>query len=228
MMEVKAVIFDLDGTLVRSKHDYAAMTRGITDVFRGLGFSEEFLGQRRKVWEITRGGVESIEKLGFNHERSLEIQLMVNKALNDAELKAIETVEPMPNVHHVLNEIRERGMGMGVATRSGRPYAEECLKVTSLSEFFPVVLARDEVEHPKPDPRHLLEVVEALKVDPENVVYVGDTTTDFTTAKAANIDFLGFPTNEEWGKRLVEAGCEHLIADLSEILEVIEGGLPLN
>jgi phosphoglycolate phosphatase len=125
----------------------------------------------------------------------------------------------------MLHTIKERGLKVGIATRAGGAYAKRCLEITGLIDYIDAFLARDEVEHAKPDPRHLLQVVCDLGTSPHRVVYIGDTTTDLTTAVAADIAFIGYAGNEEWVKRMKESGCDTFISDLRGVVEMIEGGL---
>jgi len=225
MKPLEAVIFDLDGTLVRSRHDYREMSRRVEAIFRNAGVRDSELGQPRRVWQIIRRGEEGLNELGLSETERKRVHTQITEALNAVELLALDSVELIPGALEVLQSIRERGLRIGVATRAGSPYAEKCLEITGLADYVDAHLARDEVEHPKPDPRHLLLVVEALGVSPENVIYVGDTTTDLSTAVAAGIVFIGFAASEEWVKRMKEAGCDVFVSDLREVVEIIDGGL---
>lgn len=225
MKPLEAVIFDLDGTLVRSRHDYREMSRRVEAIFRNAGVRDSELGQPRRVWQIIRRGEEGLNELGLSETERKRVHTQITEALNAVELLALDSVELIPGALEVLQSIRERGLRIGVATRAGSPYAEKCLEITGLADYVDAHLARDEVEHPKPDPRHLLQVVEAIGVSPEKVIYVGDTTTDLSTAVAAGIVFIGYAGSEEWVKRMKEAGCDAFVSDLREVVEIIDGGL---
>jgi phosphoglycolate phosphatase-like HAD superfamily hydrolase len=67
--------------------------------------------------------------------------------------------------------------------------------------------------------------VDDLGTSPQKVVYIGDTTTDLTTAMAADIAFIGYAGNEEWVKRMKESGCDAFISDLRGVVEMIDGGI---
>ncbi len=222
MREVKAVIFDLDGTLVRSRLDYREMTRRVREILMSEGVHESVLNRQRRIWETIRGGVDSLKALGLSSERVLDAIGRINEALNTIELQSLDTVEPMRGAHEALMLIKDRGLRIGVATRACREYAERSLKTTGLADYVDILLARDEVEHPKPDPRHILQIVDALDASLENTIYIGDTMTDLETAMAANIAFIGFISNDEWAGRLREAGCEIFISDLKEIINIID------
>ena len=89
-------------------------------------------------------------------------------------------------------------------------------------DYIEKIVARDDVSHPKPDPRHLLSVISLLQVEPKSTLYVGDTITDLITAKSANVRFIGYKRNEVRAKQLMESGCKFIIEDLLEIVEIAE------
>jgi len=223
MGPISAVIFDLDGTLIRSRHDYREMARRAEAILVNEGVPEEELDEPRKVWQIIRGGLEALGCLGLPSERVKRTLQRINEALNSVELLSLDSVEPVPGAQEALNLIKVRGIRIGIATRAGRPYAERSLEAAGLSGYVDAILARDEVEHPKPDPRHLLQLVGSLGASSERTLYVGDTTTDLTTARAAGIEFVAFAGDGDWVARLREAGCDSFISDIREIVEVIDG-----
>lgn len=225
MKAIEAVVFDLDGTLVRSKHDYREMLRRVEAVLRDAGVPDEVLSEPGTVRRIIRSGEEGLEELGLTGAERRRTYRRITEALNTVELLALESVEPMTGAREMLHAIKERGLKVGIATRAGGAYAKRCLEITGLIDYVDAFLARDEVEHAKPDPRHLLQVVDDLGTSPQKVIYIGDTTTDLTTAMAADISFIGYAGNEEWVKRMKESGCDAFISDLRGVVEMIDGGL---
>ena len=221
-MKLEAVIFDLDNTLVDSRHDYREMSKRLREVFEERGLWQEDPENPRKIWEIVRGGIEGIRDLGLSEAESRELMDDVNDALTAAELSALDTVKPMPHAVETLDALKKMGLKVGIATRSGAAYARRCVEKTGLAPFVDAMLARDEVDSPKPSPDHLLQVVDMLESTPDRVVYIGDSTTDLTTAGAAGITFLGFWWSDERATRMKEAGCRDFVRDLKEILDFIE------
>ncbi len=222
MGPINAVIFDLDGTLIMSRHDYREMARRVEAILVDEGAPEDELDEPRKVWQIIRGGLEVLGELGMPFERVKQILQRINEALNSVELLSLDSVEPVPGAQEALNLIKARGVRIGIATRAGRPYAERSLESAGLSRYVDALLARDEVEHPKPDPRHLLQLVGSLGASRESTIYVGDTTTDLMTARAAGIEFVAFVGDGDWVARLREAGCGSFISNIREIVDVVD------
>jgi HAD superfamily hydrolase (TIGR01509 family) len=224
---VEAVVFDLDGTLIQSRHDGKEMRRRIEDILVGAGVPASELNMSLRVWEILKNGGSALERMGQHPERVAQTMSRLTEAINEVELGVVESVKPMTHAHEVLEKLRGLGMKIGIATRSCNAYAIKSLELTDLARYVDVLLARDDVEHPKPDPRHLLQVVSALRASVCSAVYVGDSSTDLETAGGAGIVFFGFFRSEERGKRLKRAGCEILVDDLRRIVELVEGGLNL-
>ena len=220
MGRYKAVVFDLDGTLQDSKIDYQKMTERVREILIREGIPQNALGDRRAVYLIIRGGEDSLLELGVRGERVQAVLDLMTEAMNATELEAADGVEPKPNALQTLEVLRQNGVLLGIATRSHRVYAEKCLAKMGMREYMLGVLARDDVPFPKPDPRHLFETIALLDVDPGDVLYVGDTTTDLETARAAEIDFVGYKRDEAWGQRLMDAGCEVMAEDLLEVAEI--------
>ncbi|MBS7637968.1 HAD family hydrolase [Candidatus Bathyarchaeota archaeon] len=227
-MLFEAVIFDLDGTLIISKVDYGEMRRRVSRILIDAGVPGDLLTSSLRIWEIISAGEGVLRGEGMPDGEWMQLIERINQELNDVELAALETVMPAPHAEEALRRLKGMELLVGVATRSCRAYADKSLELTGLRGFVDALVARDDVEHPKPDPRHLLKAVEALGSSPDRVIYVGDTTTDFKTAIDAGINFVGYVGNEEWGRRLREAGCQLLIDDLRDVIKIVAGrGRPL-
>jgi len=221
MGRYKAVVFDLDGTLQDSKIDFQRMTERVREILIREGIPESSLGDRRAVYLIIRGGGDSLLELGVRDDRVQTVLHLMTEAINETELEATDSVEPRRNALQTLESLHRNGILLGIATRSHRAYAERCLAEMGMRHYIRGLLARDDVPFPKPDPRHLFETIALLEVDPGDVLYVGDTTTDLETARAAEVDFVGYKRDETWGQRLLDAGCGLLAEDLLEVAEMV-------
>ena len=221
-MRLKAVIFDLDGTLIDSKIDYERMAGKIRVVLAEAGVPEEHLTDRRKIYQIIRGGDKVLTEMGVDPKKRPAITSEMERIMNQTELEGAHLSKPMRNSAETLRALKERGLGIGIATRGCREYAAESMRLTGLTGYVDKCLARDDVPYPKPDARHLLDVLSHLGAKPGEVFYVGDTPTDLETANAANVEFIGYKRDEEWGKRLLEAGCKRMVDDLIDLVFIAE------
>jgi HAD superfamily hydrolase (TIGR01509 family) len=222
MAQVKAVVFDLDGTLIESHHDYDEMARRVKLILEETGVPTNTLSQQGRIWEIIQGGMRSLQELGLPPERIKGVLDRIDEALNKVEISSVGSVELKPGATELLEHLRERGIKIGIATRSCGEYVRMSMEASRLAEYFDIVLARDEVEFPKPDPRHLLQVLEELNATPQSSMFVGDTETDQRTARAAGIPFIGIPSSENWRKRMEGKEGSVLVSTLTEIIEIIK------
>ena len=220
-MRFKAVVFDLDGVLIDSQLDYRRMREAIRGLLREAGVElEGFDGL--KIWEMLNLAHHRYIEQGGGEADWRRLMKRIDEALSQIEVEALPRVKMNPEAPEVLETLRARGLKIGVATRSCRLYAERSLERVGLRRYIDALLARDDVPHPKPDPGHLLAVIELLKVDPSEALYIGDTTTDLETARRAGVPFLGFLTQTEWSRRLLEEDCQ-VIENLGELLNYLEG-----
>lgn len=221
-MRLKAVVFDLDGTLVDSTIDYERMAGLIRAVLTEAGVPEEHLTDRRKIYQIIRGGDRVLAEMGVDAAKRPNINSEMERIMNQVELEGAHLAKPMRNSVETLHALKARGLGIGIATRGCGEYATVSMRLTGIHGYVDKSLARDQVPHPKPDPRHLLDVVSLLNVKPVEIFYVGDTSTDLETANAAKVAFIGYKRNDEWGRRLTEAGCTRMVDDLYDLVGIAD------
>lgn len=221
MPPIKAIVFDLDGTLMDSKIDYPRMGQLIAEVLQSYGMTEP-LEDRRKVYRVIRGGERTLREYGHPEENIPITLLEMEKVMNLIELEALVNIQLKPYAVEAVKMLNESGYKLGIATRSHREYTIQGLTKFGLFDYFHHIVARDDVELPKPHPHHLLHTIELLEETPETSLFIGDTTTDLDTAKAADVKFIGYWRDDDWAKRLVEAGCKTLIKDLREIKKIVE------
>lgn len=219
-MGIKAIVFDLDGVLIDSNLDYRQMKEVIQRLLGKAGIQLDRV-ERLKIWEMIRVGFEEHLARGRSEEGWRKLTKRIDKALSRIELEALDGVSMRPRALETLQALRGRGLRIGVATRSCRSYALKSLEQVRLSSYIDALLARDDVEHPKPDPRHLLEVIALLDAEPSETLYIGDTTTDLKAARGANVPFIGLLTGSEWSRRLLEESCP-VIEELPQLLKLLE------
>jgi len=219
-MGFEAVVFDLDGVLIDSRLDYQRMREAIRELLREAGVELEGF-EDLKIWEMLNIAHQRYIELGGSEADWERLMRCVDETLSRIELEALPGVKMNPEAPEVLRTLRSRGLKIGVATRSCRLYAERSLERVGLRRYIDALLARDDVQHPKPDPRHLLAVIELLRVEPSEVLYIGDTTTDLEAARRAGVHFLGLLTDNEWSRRLLEEDCQ-VIESLGELLSHLD------
>jgi len=178
---VKAVLFDLDGTLLDSFPMHYTVYETMFSQF-GISMSRElFLSTYSPNWYRT------YEAFGLAEEHW--------NAANDLWLSeaAKHAPELFPAVTDVLAELDKR-FALGIVTSGSKSRVIDDLARTGIASYFETVITAEDISQPKPDPEGLEIALQHLSVAASEAVYVGDAHADFEMARAAGVKFFGVPS----------------------------------
>ncbi len=183
---MKAVIFDLDGTLVDSAPDLCGALNRLL----------EREGRQRLDLGVVRGmigdGVQKLVERGFAETGAPldddATPTMVDGFMDLYEEMLTDETVPFPGVVAVLDGLKaNRHFVLGVCTNKPQSATIKILAELNLAHYFSAVLGGDACSVRKPDPGHVLATVEALGVTAEQVVVVGDSPNDAYAARDAGL-----------------------------------------
>ena len=208
---IRAVLFDLDGTLTNTLDDIAdAMNRSL----RLHGLPEWPVEAYRY---LVGDGAKKLAERAVRERQELALSVQKEYQAYYEKHTRVKT-QPYAGVPEMLRALQDRGVPLAVF--SNKPDADTKGVV---SHFFPDIafaVVRGQVEGVpvKPDPTGALAVAERLGVQPDEVLYLGDTSTDMQCALNAGMHpvgaLWGFRTEEE----LHSSGAEHIIDAPQDIL----------
>ncbi|HEX7894871.1 MAG TPA: HAD family hydrolase [Terriglobales bacterium] len=214
---LKALIFDLDGTLVDSVYGHVLAFQ--------LAFAEA--GLPVEAWRIHRhigmsGDVLTralIRESGYN--ASTKKLAKIEKRHGELLRKLLPRPQPLPGATTLLRDLRRKGILHGIAT-SGKP-AEMKLALKSLGiGEQTVVVNRSEAPRAKPEPDLFLKCQERLGVAPQECYAIGDAVWDLLAARRAGMLPIGLLCGGISHEELSAAGPYRIFSNPAELHEHLE------
>ena len=153
----------------------------------------------------------------------LEIYVAAFALADPYELDAVRQASLLPGAKAALGSLREMELRLGLFTTDGIKAAKYALSKFGLSQFFDVVVTREDVQKVKPDSSHLLAATRPLNVTPKEVVVVGDSTIDIMCAKNVGALAVGVKTGFSVSEDLKKVGADYIIPSISELPSLLRG-----
>lgn len=173
----RAVVFDLDGTLLDSLPDLAgALNRSLAR----YGLAPIPQDEVRPM--VGDGSRKLLERGYAAHDRTPSDEDFAIY-MEDYEAHATDLTTLFDGIDKAVAALEADGYGLGVCSNKPHDAAERVLKSLGIAHYFLTMIGGDQTEHRKPDPRHLGAVLEAMGVKPRDAIMVGDHRNDLATAK---------------------------------------------
>lgn len=200
---VKAVIFDMDGTILDSEPAYFKSDRAFLASW-GIEYDEEF---NRSM--VGRGAVDFFKELEARHPSSAFNALPLEERLRlKDEYYLRETAGGIPvygGVRDFIVELRRRGLPAALASGSTKAVIKAGLTAAGLYELFGAVVSATEVPRGKPAPDIFIEAARRLGVEPSSCLVLEDSRPGVAAAKAAGMACIALPHPDEAGDQDFEA-----------------------
>ena len=196
-LAVKAVLFDLDGTLADSAGDLAS---AINRIRRERGLPPVTVASMRPY---ASAGARGLLGAGMGvAPDDAEYSALREQFLAYYEAGLAETTALFDGIQTLLDRLDARGLPFGIVTNKAARYTQPVVAALGLDARAGAIVSGDTTAHPKPHPAPLLHAAELLGVAATDCVYVGDDLRDVIAGNAA-----GMPTIAAEYGYLGEAGC---------------------
>ena len=214
-MSYKAVIFDLDGTILDTLQDLA---NSVNHALRTHGYPERTLDEVRG---FIGNGIRVLMRRSCPadiSEAAQEEALATFRVHYDAHWK--DFTGPYGGIRDLLAALKERGIRTAVVSNKIEPAV-----IVLCDEHFPgdfeyMVGNRPDLA-PKPSPDSVNEVIGKMGLDKQDIVYIGDTEVDIQTADNAGIDCIGVDWGFRDGDYLRDLGAKYIVNTPMEVLDIV-------
>jgi HAD superfamily hydrolase (TIGR01509 family) len=211
---IKAIIFDLDGTLVDSV-DYH--TEAWVKAFEKHGYDFSFDRLRQ---QIGKGGEHIVGDLLSADEAEKYESDIDGYRQEYYRDNFLPKVRPFPQVKELFQAIEADGLKIVLASSSSKETIARYLKLLEIEDLIDGATSIDDVENSKPEPDIFLAALEKLNgISPEEVIVVGDSPYDVVAANKASLRTIGLLCGGFERETLTLAGCVAIYQDPADLLQ---------
>ena len=181
--EAKAVLFDLDGTLIDSEYFYYSNWAPILSEHFQLDISYD-------DWLNDFAGHTLVRNVGFLNERYDILtteEFMWKETRSNYAKSDMTKIKLMPYAEQILEQLKGRNVRIGLVTSSYITTVQTVLGHHNLLDYFEFFVTRELVTQAKPNPEPYLLAIEKLDVPKEDIIAIEDTITGYTSATEAGI-----------------------------------------
>lgn len=179
-MRIKAVLFDMDGTLLDTAPDFIAVIQSMR-ADRGLPVVDE-----KTVRDVVSGGARAMVASAFEVDP-------LSDEFDPLRLDFLDRYQDHCAIHshlfegmeELLADLERARLTWGVVTNKPVRYAEPIMQALGLAKRSAVLVCPDHVTYSKPDPEPVLLACKQINIEPQAVIFVGDDRRDIESGRAA-------------------------------------------
>jgi len=190
----KGIVFDLDGTLVKSEVDFVKMKQNMIAVLEKHGAPTGVLTPKMTTVVILEHAEKYWEEQGKPEEERKMLRDEMTRLMDQGELEAVDTLTAIKGTKEAVRRLRKMGYRLAILTRSHHEYATKALEKIGLIGDFDLILGRGETPQPKPYAEAMIHAAKLMKLKLNEVFLVGDHHIDATCALNAKCHFIGVAT----------------------------------
>lgn len=181
-MILKAVLFDLDGTLLDTAPDF------VTTLNLLLAEEKRLPLDYQTIRNTVSNGAKALIQLGFQiDETDADFERLRQRLLALYSLHLADKTQPFEGINDVLAFTSEHNMSWGVVTNKPYVYTEPLLKQMPFRIAPHTVICPDHVKHRKPHPEPMLLACKQIGCEPSEAIYLGDHRRDIESAQNAHM-----------------------------------------
>ena len=216
------VVFDLDGTLILSQHDFGRMRTELIRLAERYGVTPGRLEPRQPIARLLDTARTELEASGVPEGTIERMEAEAHRTIDSIELEALPRTVARHGAQPILQALTDRGFRLGLLTRSSEVFCREALRKTGLEPYFGYLRTRSAPGPAKPSPEALLFLLKEMEVPRDRALFVGDHLMDVECAVAARVLFYGLladPPSDDAPtlERFQAAGASAVAASLEEL-----------
>lgn len=199
-MNISAVIFDLNGTLLDDEDEFGM---AFNKILKKLGVDSNQKYPHESGIGVKENWKRFVQKYNIKTSKSVE---QLAKETQEAYFEKLDSLQLREGAHDFIENLRDSGIQIGLGTSNTWENADLILKQIGLSiEDFDAVTTTEEVRFNKPDPDIFLTTSEKLGIDPEYCLVIEDSIAGVEAAHLAGMKAIAIARDEEYERKLKDA-----------------------
>ena len=215
-LRYRAVLFDLDGTLVDS---YAALAEAVNHARRTHGLGDLPEG---RVRDFVGNGMETLLQRAFDRPSVPSTVIDAFEARYDEVCCSASRV--LDDVHTTIEQLAGLDVTMAVCTNKPTGFSRKILDYFDLAKHFGAIVGPDLAGARKPDGRHVTATLEAVGAAPSSTLFVGDMPIDVNAARNGGVDVAVVTTGSSTPEELQAARPDHFLRRFADLVGVVRNG----
>ncbi len=213
----KLIIFDFDGTLVDFIINYVSLR---SEVIEYLNCAFEFPSNFFSIQDRVLTTLNKARAFILKKESSFDLNSIsndVDKIMRKWEWEAAKKNKIDSNVKETLKILKHKGFKLAIFTLEPKEIIEYYLKKAKIEHLIDIIASRDIVKELKPNPEHLMYILNKIKVKADQVIIIGDHKIDMECGKNIGALCIGKKSILHTKKELLASGADFIISKISDL-----------
>lgn len=219
---IRAVIFDLDGTLTDFNLDIKACRTEVIKLLTKQDLPSSLFSLKESAFDMLVKVKNYLRAEGAEKQEFVKFREIVFSVVESCELEAARTTRMFDGIPETLQKLRDMKLKLALCTISGEKATSYLLKRFRLGNFFDAVITRESVLEVKPHPAHLEAALEALNVGSQEAAVVGDSVKDMECASQLKVLAVGVATGISSIEELSLSGAHYLASSANDVPTLIQ------
>src|SRR3990172_267679 len=216
-MDLRAILFDLDGTLTKYSLDYKLSREKVIVELNRLNLGKFSYTEKVSISILLRRVEDKMSNGKYK-----QLLTLVNGIIEEYEVEAASQTNLMPFALEALTAVKKNDLKTAIVTNNGKAASSAVINRLNFGHLIDTIVTREDAERWKPDGATIREALRRLSIKPANVIFIGDSIIDIQAAKDSNVISVALPTGPTNAKTLLRSEPDYAIPSLSEVPLLLE------